>query len=170
MDVPPAGGPARPGVDLLSAPVVASGAGAERSFATVLAEGPTVSASPPPGSGRCPITTPILDLEPVARPARLSLQVVQVVGERAGKPAAVAASASPARSPASWQQLAQNTLAAEARIDAMIEAARRGQSFTPGELIGLQMEVFRYSQTVEVISRTTDKLVGAVKQLLATPV
>ena len=36
--------------------------------------------------------------------------------------------------------------------------------------MALQVEVFRYSQTVEVISRTTDKLVGAIKQTLGTQV
>jgi len=58
----------------------------------------------------------------------------------------------------------------EARVDALLDAAARGKTFTPGELIALQATVFRYSQTVEVLSRATDKLVGAVKQTLGTQV
>ncbi len=58
----------------------------------------------------------------------------------------------------------------EARIDALLEAAAKGKTFTPGELIAMQATVFRYSQTVEVLTRATDKLVGAVKQTLGTQV
>ena len=35
----------------------------------------------------------------------------------------------------------------------MIQAARNGKSFSATELLALQVEVFRYSQTVEVISQ-----------------
>jgi hypothetical protein len=34
----------------------------------------------------------------------------------------------------------------------------------------LQASVFRYSQTVEIVSRATDKIVGAVKQTMSTQV
>jgi hypothetical protein len=34
----------------------------------------------------------------------------------------------------------------------------------------MQATVFRYSQTVEVLSRATDRLVGAVKQAFGTQV
>jgi len=40
----------------------------------------------------------------------------------------------------------------------------------PAELLALQATVFRYSQAVEVVSRATDKLIGAVKQTLGTQV
>ena len=55
-------------------------------------------------------------------------------------------------------------------MDAMIADARNGKSFSASELLAIQVEVFRYSQTVEVISRSTDKLVGAIKQTLGTQV
>jgi hypothetical protein len=60
--------------------------------------------------------------------------------------------------------------AGEARLDAILEAAARGKTFTPTELLAMQATVFRYSQTVEVLSRVTDRLVGAVKQTLGTQV
>jgi hypothetical protein len=58
----------------------------------------------------------------------------------------------------------------EARVDALLEAAAKGKTFSAGELIALQATVFKYSQTVEVLSRATDKLVGALKQTLGTQV
>ena len=60
--------------------------------------------------------------------------------------------------------------AGEARLDAILDAAARGKTFTPAELLAMQATVFRYSQTVEVLSRATDRLVGAVKQTLGTQV
>lgn len=66
--------------------------------------------------------------------------------------------------------LLQRTLGAEQRVDTLLAAAARGKSFSPSELLALQATVFRYSQAVEVVSRATDKLVGAVKQTMGTQV
>lgn len=66
--------------------------------------------------------------------------------------------------------LAQRVGAGEARVDALLDAAARGKTFTPAELIAMQATVFRYSQGVEVLSRGADRLVGAVKQTLGTQV
>ena len=66
--------------------------------------------------------------------------------------------------------MAESALRAEKKVDALIAAAGRGRSFSAAELIALQATVFRYSQTVEVISRAADRLVGAVKQTLGTQV
>jgi hypothetical protein len=68
------------------------------------------------------------------------------------------------------RQLMQNALDADRRVDAVLRAAASGRTFSPAELLTLQAEVFRYSQTVEVISRGTDKLVGGIKQTLGTQV
>jgi len=62
------------------------------------------------------------------------------------------------------------TFATEARLDAMIAAAARGKTFSAGELLALQATAFRYAQTVEILSHGTDRLVGALKQSLATSV
>jgi hypothetical protein len=65
----------------------------------------------------------------------------------------------------------ERTLATEAKIDALIASAATGKkTFSAGELLALQATVFRYSQTVEVISRAADRLVGAIKQTLGTQV
>ena len=66
--------------------------------------------------------------------------------------------------------LLERTLDGERGVDALLAAAARGKTFSPAELLALQATVFRYSQAVEVVSRTTDKLVGAVKQTLGTQV
>jgi hypothetical protein len=66
--------------------------------------------------------------------------------------------------------LLERTLRGERQVDALLAAAARGKTFSPSELLALQATVFRYSQTVEVVSRATDKLVGAVKQTLGTQV
>jgi hypothetical protein len=79
-------------------------------------------------------------------------------------PAANAASASPVRA------LLERTLGGEQRVDTLLAAAARGKTFSPSELLALQATVFRYSQAVEVVSRATDKLVGAVKQTMGTQV
>ena len=78
--------------------------------------------------------------------------------------AGASAIASPARS------LLERTVSAERNVDTLLAAAARGKTFSPSELLALQATVFRYSQAVEIVSRATDKLVGAVKQTMGTQV
>jgi len=66
--------------------------------------------------------------------------------------------------------LLERTLGAERRVDTLLAAAATGKTFSPSELLALQVTVFRYSQTVEIVSRATDKIVGAVKQTMGTQV
>jgi len=104
-----------------------------------------------------------------------------VLGERVGSgPAAPAAL--PPRTPAAGPRktavsppspvrtMLEQTVGAEQRVDTLLAAAARGRTFSPGELLALQATVFRYSQAVEIVSRATDKLVGAVKQTMGTQV
>jgi hypothetical protein len=157
-----------------------AGAGApDRRFADVLAHGN----GSPPGVGiqqagaPPPFSAPILDAG--MGPARSNAAgrhrpSVETVGEKSGtRPGGHGQPVDPSQEAgnAGWKErLANDTTKAESRMDAMIEAARNGKAFSASELLGIQMEVFRYSQTVEVISRSTDKLVGAVKQTLGTQV
>ncbi|HEY2730399.1 MAG TPA: hypothetical protein VGK52_10685 [Polyangia bacterium] len=119
-------------------------------------------------------------------PGRSFLEVLGEGTPRRGSPAGppgssegapVARAATPP--PASWApsplarglaRALDGAAAGEARLDAILDAAARGKSFTPAELLAVQATVFRYSQTVEVLSRATDRLVGAVKQTLGTQV
>jgi len=93
---------------------------------------------------------------PPPRPAR----------EPKAKPAADARGLSPGP----VRALLERTLGSERQVDTLLAAAARGKTFSPSELLALQTTVFRYSQAVEVVSRATDKLVGAVKQTLGTQV
>ena len=108
-----------------------------------------------------------------------------VLGERLGSgpapPAAPAAPAPPrppaagprktaAPAPSPVRALLEQTVGTERRVDTLLAAAARGRTFSPGELLALQATVFRYSQAVEIVSRATDKLVGAVKQTMGTQV
>jgi hypothetical protein len=170
------------------APILESGspggAGGASRFADVLSGGQ-------PGGGasgaKSPFASPILDSdmgakkmqgpESMAKQRVSSLDTemrahghrhrheVQVVGERGQAPGV-----QPSREPISMHKLANDTAKAESKIDAMVEAARKGKTFSPSELLGLQMEVFRYQQTVEVIGKTAEKVVGGIKQTLGTQV
>ena len=101
-----------------------------------------------------------------------------VLGERAATPVAPAppapapAPSSPPERPAAGplRTLMEQAIGSERQVDTLLAAAARGKTFSPSELLALQTSVFRYSQAVEVVSRATDKLVGAVKQTLGTQV
>src|SRR6185436_15876414 len=123
---------------------------------------------------------------PTGRPAepRRTRAFATVLGEddaraRAAAPAPPATAAPPpATPPAAAAPVAaspvraflERTLTAERRVDALLAAAARGKTFSPAELLALQATAFRYSQTVEIVSRATDKLIGAVKQTMSTQV
>jgi hypothetical protein len=89
-----------------------------------------------------------------------------VTAPPAAQPAAQSAA------PSTWlvRRTLERAVSAERNIDTLLAAAARGKTFSPAELLALQAAVFRYSQTVEVISRVADRLVGAVKQVMGTQV
>jgi hypothetical protein len=58
----------------------------------------------------------------------------------------------------------------ERAIDGVFQAAARGRTFTPGQLLAVQAAVARYAQTVEVVSRGADRVMGAIKQTIGTQV
>ena len=64
----------------------------------------------------------------------------------------------------------ERAVAAERNLDTLLASAARGKTFSPAELLALQATVFRYSQTIEIVSRVADRLVGAVKQVMGTQV
>jgi hypothetical protein len=66
--------------------------------------------------------------------------------------------------------LLERAFRTEDRVDALLAAAATGKSFSPGQLLALQSTVFRYTQTVEVVSRVADRLVGTIKQTMGTQV
>jgi hypothetical protein len=57
---------------------------------------------------------------------------------------------------------------AQARLDAVLAAARAGRTFTAAELIGLQAEAYRCAQTVDLASKLVEQGAQSVKQALNT--
>ncbi len=59
---------------------------------------------------------------------------------------------------------------AQRRLDAVLEAARRGRIFTAQELLALQATAYRYAQTVDVAARVVEQGAQSVKQATNTQV
>jgi hypothetical protein len=59
---------------------------------------------------------------------------------------------------------------AQRRLDAVLQAARNGRTFTAQELLGLQAQVYRYAQTVELASKLVENGAQSVKQALNTQI
>ena len=57
---------------------------------------------------------------------------------------------------------------AQARLDAVLAAARAGRTFTAAELIGLQAEAYRCAQTVDLASKLVEQGAQSVKQAVNT--
>jgi hypothetical protein len=177
MDISKAGSAAAVSNPAAEGPKVGAdgAAGADKKFADVLAHAHSQPGIQQPNASQ--FAAPILDND-LKIGSRVSgaghRRGPEVVGERAGTAPSASGPAASAQngplSPVSLQRLANDTMKAESKMDAMIEAARKGKTFSASELLAIQVEVFRYSQTVEVISRSTDKLVGAIKQTLGTQV
>jgi hypothetical protein len=87
---------------------------------------------------------------------------------------ATAAAATPASSPppagASFRDAlrdaAHDMASHEAALDRVLQ--RRGAPLGPEQLLALQATVHRYSQEVELAAKLTDKLTGAVRQVLTS--
>lgn len=60
--------------------------------------------------------------------------------------------------------------AAQARLDGVLAAARSGRTFTAGQLLGLQAEAYRFTQTLDVAAKLVEQGVQAVKQAVNTQV
>ncbi|HLK91890.1 MAG TPA: hypothetical protein VKZ18_18505 [Polyangia bacterium] len=115
-----------------------------------------------PGAAR-PFTEVLDERGSIAPPATTAPR-----GDPPAPPAAPARGGVPAGGP--LRATLARALGAERQVDALLEAAARGRSFTPGQLLAMQATVARYAQTVEVVSRVADRLVGAIKQTIGTQV
>jgi hypothetical protein len=77
--------------------------------------------------------------------------------------------AAPEVRPAGVRLLAQ-VEQARARLDAALAEARRGRAFTAGELLSLQGDAYRASQTLELASRLVEQGAQSVRQAVNTQV
>ena len=113
-----------------------------------------------------------------ARPRQTFLQVLEEGSARRPDGARVPSQTSPPRQPGvsgspsstALRTLLARTFRTEDQLDRVIASASAGKTFSAGQLLALQATAFRYAQTVEVISRAADRLVGGIKQTLGTQV
>jgi hypothetical protein len=81
--------------------------------------------------------------------------------------ARLAAHSAPTQPPRPAEQLAQalrSLEASQARLDRVLQAARQGRTFTAGELLALQSDAYRFTQTLDVASKLVEHGVQSVKQ------
>jgi hypothetical protein len=89
--------------------------------------------------------------------------------ERSSSPGAGPTTASGApRSP--FLSAATGLERAQRQLDGMLAAARRGQTFTAQELIALQAQAYRVSQSVELAGRLVEQGAQSVKHAVNTQV
>lgn len=117
------------------------------------------------------LPTQTADLRAVRRP------FVEVLREQQNSPPLKAPANEPNRTPPATasgretiQKILNQAVVTENQMDMRLKEIASGKVFSPSELLALQAEVFRYSQSVEVVSRVTDKVVGGLKQILSTQV
>jgi hypothetical protein len=122
-----------------------------------------VSSAPP---GASPASRP-----DTAAPEGTGRGFAAVLAERAGTTGFPSPSANPSAGSGSPVAAVLARLTdAQRTIDRLIDAAIRGRTFTPAQLLALQATVSRDAQAVEVVSRATDRVVGAVKQALGAQI
>ena len=81
--------------------------------------------------------------------------------------ARLAAHSPPPPQPGPAARLAQalrSLEASQARLDRVLHAARAGRTFTAGELLALQSDAYRFSQTLDVAGKLVEHGVQSVKQ------
>ena len=54
----------------------------------------------------------------------------------------------------------------EASTRSAVESLQRGADFAPGELIALQVGVYRYSEAIDLASRLVDRVTNGVKTVV----
>lgn len=67
-------------------------------------------------------------------------------------------------------KMIDHVAAAQKRMDAVLELAQSGKSFTPAELLSLQTQMYRASQELDLAGKVVEKATGGVKQILQTQV
>lgn len=63
-----------------------------------------------------------------------------------------------------------HVVAAQTRMEQVLSLAQSGKTFTPGELLSMQTQVYRASQEIDLAGKVVEKATGGVKQVLQTQV
>lgn len=118
---------------------------AKESFAQVSAQ----VASPPKEPG--------VTAHPAAQPARTECVTATPTVE-----------AAPAVTRAEAARVAERVLAAQEKLDKVLELAQSGKTFNTAELIALQAHVYGASQEIDLASKVVEKATSGLKTLLQT--
>ncbi|MFL5264953.1 MAG: hypothetical protein ACJ79E_11585 [Anaeromyxobacteraceae bacterium] len=89
---------------------------------------------------------------------------------RGGAPAPIAGGGAPASPGQTARAGLEAVERARERLDGALAAARRGQTFTAQELLALQADAYRYTQTLEIASKAVEGAAQGVKQAINTQV
>ncbi len=115
-----------------------------------------------------------MPIAPVGAPATPAASALVAATPKASFGAALRARAPappcPARPPAPAHATLEALEHARLRLDTVLAAARRGRTFTASELLALQADAYRYSQTLEVASKVVEQGAQSVKQAVNTQV
>ncbi len=84
--------------------------------------------------------------------------------------APTAAAARPAAAASDPRAFALGVERARQRLDAVLAQARQGRTFTAQELLALQADAYRFSQTLDVAARVVEHGAQSVKQAVNTQV
>ena len=121
-----------------------------------------IAAVPPPG--------PSTDAAPAGAGFADALRAAAAPAGPA--PATGVVRGSPASQPGEAASAAREALAsierAQRRLDSVLEAARRGRTFTAQELLVLQAEAYRCTQMLDVASKAVEHAAQSVKQAVNT--
>jgi hypothetical protein len=85
-------------------------------------------------------------------------------------PGSTAAASSPGQGASAARQALASIERAQRRLDSVLDAARRGRTFTAQELLVLQAETYRCTQMLDVASRAVEHAAQSVKQAVNTQV
>ncbi len=118
-------------------------------------------------TGRAQVDPPRSELAPLeAQPHRAEARATAQPGKArvdGGHPPRQVKPLEPAK-------MIDHVAAAQKRMDAVLELAQSGKSFTPAELLSLQTQMYRASQELDLAGKVVEKATGGVKQILQTQV
>ena len=103
--------------------------------------------------------------------ARAAVAFKDVLAQESGRPAAPEAPR-PVAAPTSISagEFASRVQRAQLQMDHVLRQAQAGRTFSPAELLCLQVRISDAAQVIDFTGKAVDKALGAVKQVLQTQV
>ena len=105
---------------------------------------------------------------PFAAQPRTSFR--DVLARSSENPSQPTAAPRPAPFQATPAELAERVQRAQLQMEQVLRQAQTGRSFSPAELLCLQVRISDAAQVIDFTGKAVDKALGAVKQVLQTQV